>query len=1067
MRKVLYTFLAVLVALSVAQAQIVITEISYNPPESGTDSLEFIEILNNGSSAVDLNGYSFTQGVTHVFDVSTVINPGDRHIVAVNSAAMMNVFGVSSTQWTSGGLSNGGEDIEIVDVGGVVQDYVNFDDAAPWPVEPDGSGYSLVLCDPNSDNNDAANWIISDENTGIMIDGITVYASPGAEDGGCIITPDVFVTAQSNFFSPADITIQAGETVEWTNIGGNHNVNGDQSAYPANPESFSSGSVAPAGWMYMHTFTIPGFYEYKCDPHEGFGMVGTVTVLAPASTLTLSVDMTLETVSANGVHVAGNFQAAAGFPGDWDPSTTQLLDADGDGIYEVSVSVPDGTYQYKFINGNAWGSDESVPSACGVDDGGGNINREVAVAGNTSVSADCFAACGACPTGAVPVYPIGTISTVDADGIPDSIGVYCGVTGTVYGIDMQGGGNVQFTVIDANNDGIGVFSASAPATSYVVTEGDMVTVYGEVNHFNGLAQISGDSVTLMSQGNPLFAPTVVTALDESTESQLVKIENLTLVDPTQWTSSGSFNFDVTDGTNTYTCRLDSDVDLASQPAPTTTFSLTGIGGQFDNSAPHFDGYQLLPRYIADLDTGTVVSNFADLIITEIMYNVISEDSLEFFEIYNNESMAVDLGGYSITEGVDYVFPMGLMIAANDYLVVAGDSVAFFNAFGMTVRQWTSGGLGNGGEDIQITSPGGDVVDVVDYDDGAPWPTTPDGNGPSLSLCDLNLDNSDPANWKPSTVGTGIIIDGLEIMATPGADNMTDCITDPVVVPMYPIGTISTNDATGVPDSIGVQCGVQGVVYGIDLQGGPDAVQFTLIDGSNDGIGVFAGNAPANGYTVAEGDEIIVYGFVSQFNGLTQMSPDSIVFLSSANALVAPTVITAMGEETESQLIHIEAVTLVNPLDWDISGSSFNIDVTDGTTTYSMRIDSDVDITGTAAPTTPFNLTGLGGQFDSSSPYDEGYQILPRYMADIDPIVGLNNPELAAQIRLFPNPATDAVFVSTTLEIEQIRLTNVLGQVIMESFQNEQRIDLANLAPGLYFIQIQTNEGLVTKELIKK
>ena len=39
---------------------IVITEIMYNPPESSTDSLEFIEIYNNEISAVDLTGYSLS-----------------------------------------------------------------------------------------------------------------------------------------------------------------------------------------------------------------------------------------------------------------------------------------------------------------------------------------------------------------------------------------------------------------------------------------------------------------------------------------------------------------------------------------------------------------------------------------------------------------------------------------------------------------------------------------------------------------------------------------------------------------------------------------------------------------------------------------------------------------------------------------------------------------------------------------------------------------------------------------------------------------------------------------------
>ncbi len=69
-----------------------------------------------------------------------------------------------------------------------------------------------------------------------------------------------------------------------------------------------------------------------------------------------SVDMTNETVSSNGVHVAGNFQG-------WSASATTMTD-DGNGIYTVYAEVDaDAVIEYKFINNNDWSSGgESVPS---------------------------------------------------------------------------------------------------------------------------------------------------------------------------------------------------------------------------------------------------------------------------------------------------------------------------------------------------------------------------------------------------------------------------------------------------------------------------------------------------------------------------------------------------------------------------------------------------------------------------------------------------------------------------------------------------------------------------------
>ena len=87
-----------------------------------------------------------------------------------------------------------------------------------------------------------------------------------------------------------------------------------------------------------------------------------------ATPLTFRVDMRQQTVSAAGVHVAGTFQAAAGFPADWNPATTALTDPDGDQVYELTVNVPAGTYRYKFVNGNTWGGRRAaVPATCGHD----------------------------------------------------------------------------------------------------------------------------------------------------------------------------------------------------------------------------------------------------------------------------------------------------------------------------------------------------------------------------------------------------------------------------------------------------------------------------------------------------------------------------------------------------------------------------------------------------------------------------------------------------------------------------------------------------------------------------
>ena len=167
-------------------SQIVITEISYNPPESGSDSTEYIELFNSGTLAINLTGYSFTSGVNYTFpNVSIAAN--SYLVVSVDSVAMQNVYGVSALEWTSGALSNGGEPVALKDNLGNVVDSLRYDDNAPWPSETDGGGASLVLCNTSLDNKDGNNWGASTTLlAGKIVNGKQVYGSPGTANN-CII----------------------------------------------------------------------------------------------------------------------------------------------------------------------------------------------------------------------------------------------------------------------------------------------------------------------------------------------------------------------------------------------------------------------------------------------------------------------------------------------------------------------------------------------------------------------------------------------------------------------------------------------------------------------------------------------------------------------------------------------------------------------------------------------------------------------------------------------------------------------------------------------------------------
>lgn len=111
--------------------------------------------------------------------------------------------------------------------------------------------------------------------------------------------------------------------------------------------------------------------------------------------VTFQVDMTGQTIDPDGVHVAGNFQAAAGAASDWDPAATAMTQVGATDIYEVTVNIPAGDYQFKYINDNDWPGAENVPAISQVSLGkgydGGNSNRWLSVYGDTTLPAVTFA----------------------------------------------------------------------------------------------------------------------------------------------------------------------------------------------------------------------------------------------------------------------------------------------------------------------------------------------------------------------------------------------------------------------------------------------------------------------------------------------------------------------------------------------------------------------------------------------------------------------------------------------------------------------------------------------------
>ncbi len=143
---------------------------------------------------------------------------------------------------------------------------------------------------------------------------------------------------------------------------------------------------------------------------------------------------------------------------------------------------------------------------------------------------------------------------------------------------------------------------------------------------------------------------------------------------------------------------------------------------------------------------------AQIVINEIHYDPEPDTAaLEFIELYNAGAVAVDVGGWYFSEGVEYILPPATSIAVGGYLVIAQDPAALGSAFGVAAQGPWSGKLNNDGETLELRDAQGAKVDTLDYRRGFPWPVCPDGS--SMELINPALDGDLGGSWRSSELPT--------------------------------------------------------------------------------------------------------------------------------------------------------------------------------------------------------------------------------------------------------------------------------------------------------------------------
>ena len=155
---------------------------------------------------------------------------------------------------------------------------------------------------------------------------------------------------------------------------------------------------------------------------------------------------------------------------------------------------------------------------------------------------------------------------------------------------------------------------------------------------------------------------------------------------------------------------------------------------------------------------------AGLQITELMINPkkVSDEQGEYVELYNGSSSAIDLSGYSLSDGVNntHVISKSVVVPPQDYVVLARSGNLKTNGGVNADYVYDNFYLSNTQDAVILLDQAKQKVSEVKYDSS--WSVTP---GKARELSSLSAPLGDPTSWKDAQnrFGSGDL-------GTPGGPN---------------------------------------------------------------------------------------------------------------------------------------------------------------------------------------------------------------------------------------------------------------------------------------------------------
>lgn len=231
-------------------------------------------------------------------------------------------------------------------------------------------------------------------------------------------------------------------------------------------------------------------------------------------------------------------------------------------------------------------------------------------------------------------------------------------------------------------------------------------------------------------------------------------------------------------------------------------------------------------------------------------------------------------------------------------------------------------------------------------------------------------------------------------------------------------------------------------------------------------------------TEATWDNVVVtlYG-VSEFSGDYCLAYAAGPWTDFSNSGGAPTTEGTTNEITAFEVWASEAYTI----DGFVQGNEYTFSICNGSGTgswipdftvlapngdvvaYGVDADSTCSITWTATENGAYIIViNEANNCGVANSIDNGYPAITN-----NGVASVNN-QLAGSFSVYPNPAKDVLNISNSIgaEITAVTVSDINGRTVKQ-FGSVSQINISDLNAGVYFVNISSNEGSLTKKVVKQ